>query len=79
MDFYADWRGPCQMIAPVVAEIAHERSESTVAKVNVDDRMDLAYPYKTMTIPTLIIFKDSKEHARIVGIHSKQEFLNQLA
>ena len=67
VDFYADWCGPCRMVSPIVDEIAEERSDITVGKVNVDDENALAMKYGVMSIPTLIVFRDGKEKARIVG------------
>lgn len=78
VDFYADWCGPCKMIAPIVEEIAKEHTELKVGKLNVDDNGGLAVNYKVMSIPTLIAFKDGKEHGRIIGYCSKQEILDML-
>ena len=61
VDFYADWCGPCRMVSPIVDEIAEERSDITVGKVNVDDENALSMKYGVMSIPTLIVFKDGKE------------------
>ena len=71
MDFYADWCGPCRMVSPIVDEIAEERSDITVGKVNVDDENALAMKYGVMSIPTLIVFQDEKEKTRIVGARPK--------
>ena len=78
VDFYADWCGPCRMVSPVVDEIAEERSDITVGKVNVDDENALAMKYGVMSIPTLIVFKDGKETARIVGARPKSAILAEL-
>ena len=78
VDFYADWCGPCRMVSPLVDEIAEERSDITVGKVNVDDENALAMKYDVMSIPTLIVFKDGKEAARIVGARPKASILAQL-
>ncbi len=67
VDFYADWCGPCKMIAPVVAGIAEKHSEFDVYKVNVDEEQGLAAEYSVMSIPTLISFKDGNLHKRVVG------------
>ena len=61
IDFWATWCGPCKMIAPVIAEIAEERPDITVCKVNVDDEQELAMRYGVMSIPTVIFFKVGKE------------------
>ncbi len=78
VDFYADWCGPCKMIAPIVEEIAAERTDVTVGKVNVDESSELAVKYGVVSIPTLVVLKDGVETARIVGYRSKEEILAQL-
>ena len=78
VDFYADWCGPCRMVSPIVDEIAEERSDITVGKVNVDDENALAMKYGVMSIPTLIVFKDGQEKTRIVGARSKAAILAEL-
>ena len=78
VDFYADWCGPCRMVSPIVDEIAEERSDITVGKVNVDDENALAMKCGVMSIPTLIVFKDGKEKTRIVGARPKAAILAEL-
>ena len=78
LDFWASWCGPCRMVSPIVDEIAEERSDITVGKVNVDDENALAMKYGVMSIPTLIVFKDGKEAARIVGARPKAAILAEL-
>ena len=78
VDFYADWCGPCKMIAPIVEEIANERGDITVGKVNVDDDSALAMKYNVVSIPTLIVFKNGKEQSRIVGYRPKEAILSEL-
>ena len=78
VDFYADWCGPCRMVSPIVDEIAAERSDIAVGKVNVDDENALAMKYGVMSIPTLIVFKGGKETARIVGARPKAAILAEL-
>ena len=78
VDFYADWCGPCRMVSPIVDEIAEERRDVTVGKVNVDDENALAMKYGVMSIPTLIVFKEGKETARIVGARPKAVILAEL-
>ena len=78
VDFYADWCGPCRIVSPIVDEIAEERRDITVGKVNVDDENALAMKYGVMSIPTLIVFKDGKEAARIVGARPKAAILAEL-
>ncbi len=78
VDFYADWCGPCRMVSPIVDEIAEERNDITVGKVNVDDENALAMKYGVMSIPTLIVFKDGQEKTRIVGARPKAAILAEL-
>ena len=78
VDFYADWCGPCRIVSPIVDEIAEERSDITVGKVNVDDENALAMKYGVMSIPTLIVFKDGQEKTRIVGARPKAAILAEL-
>ena len=82
VDFYADWCGPCKMLAPVFEaleeEIANElQGKVKVGKINVDENQDLAMEYNVMSIPTMIIFKQGKEEKRLVGLRSKSELLNE--
>lgn len=79
VDFYADWCGPCQMVSPIVDEIAEEQTAISVCKVNVDESAALAKQYKVMSIPTLIVFRDGKESARMIGYKPKEEILAGLA
>lgn len=72
VDFWATWCGPCQMIAPVVEDIAKD-GKIKVGKVNVDDEQELAINYGVMSIPTLIFFKNGKKVKEVVGFHSKSE------
>ncbi|MBR2883347.1 MAG: thioredoxin [Clostridia bacterium] len=78
VDFYADWCGPCKMVSPIVDEIADERTDITVGKINVDESSALAMKYNVMSIPTLIVFKDGKEFDRIIGYSPKEEILAKL-
>ncbi|KAF1086609.1 Thioredoxin [Sporotomaculum syntrophicum] len=74
VDFWADWCGPCKMIAPVVEEVAEEyEGRMKVAKLNVDENGSVAANYSVVSIPTLIVFKDGSEAERIVGYRSKKE------
>ncbi|MBQ3182437.1 MAG: thioredoxin [Clostridia bacterium] len=75
VDFYADWCGPCKMVAPVLDRIAEEREDVTVGKVNVDLDGELAAQYGVMSIPTLVIFKDGREINRSVGAKNKSAIL----
>ena len=72
VDFWATWCGPCQMIAPVLEDIAKQVNVK-VGKVNVDDNQELAIEYGVMSIPTLIFFKNGTKVKEVVGFHSKSE------
>ena len=78
VDFYADWCGPCKMLSPIIDEIAEERTDITVGKVNDDENNSLAAKYNVMSIPTMIIFKNGKEQARVVGVRPKEDILAEL-
>ena len=80
VDFYADWCGPCKMMAPVVEELAGElQGKAKVGKINVDENQELAMEYNVMSIPTLVIFKEGKESKRFVGVRDKNELLEELS
>lgn len=77
VDFYADWCGPCNAMAPVIEELAKELEEKAkVGKINVDENSDIAVEYNVMSIPTLIVFKNGKEEKRLVGLRDKEELLS---
>ena len=78
VDFWASWCGPCKMLSPVVDQIAEERTDIKVCKLNVDEQQDIAVKYKVMSIPTLIVFKNGAEAARSVGVKPKEEILAML-
>ena len=78
VDFWADWCGPCKMIAPVLEQIDSERTDVKIAKVNVDEEMDLAMQYKVSGIPTLLVFKDGKLEKKSVGMQPREEVLKLL-
>ena len=78
VDFYADWCGPCKMLAPVVEEIAAASTEYDVFKLNVDEAGDIAARYGVMSIPTLIVFKNGQVAGKTVGVQSKQNILKLL-
>jgi thioredoxin 1 len=79
VDFWAEWCGPCKVIAPILDEIATEQGDKlTVAKVNVDDNPDLAMRYNVMSIPTLLVFSGGEVHKRLVGAKGKTQLLQEL-
>ncbi len=67
VDFWAPWCGPCRMVAPTLEKLAGEQSKLKIAKVNVDENPGLASKYRTMSIPTMIIFQGGREVDRWVG------------
>lgn len=75
IDFYADWCGPCNMLAPTIDEISIERDDVKVVKVNVDESEKLAIEYDAILIPTLVVMEDGVEKNRIVGLVPKEEIL----
>ncbi len=79
VDFWAEWCTPCHMVAPVVEEIAREKSgRLKVAKLNVDDNPEMSRRYAVMSIQTLILFKDGQEKARVIGAKPKEAILREL-
>jgi len=80
VDFWAAWCGPCKMVAPVLEEIAQEKSGVlTVAKIDVDANPSTARDFQVVSIPTLILFKDGKPLTRIVGAKGKAALLKEIA
>ena len=73
LDFWASWCGPCRMLSPIVDEVAEERSDVKVGKVNVDEQMELAMRFQVSSIPMLVVFKDGKAVAKSVGYQPKSE------
>jgi thioredoxin 1 len=79
VDFWAEWCGPCKMIAPILEEIASEQSgKLRIGKLNVDDNPDIARRFEVMAIPTLILFKDGEPAKRIVGAKGKNQLLEEV-
>ena len=78
LDFWAPWCGPCRMVLPVVEEIAGERPDILVGKINVDENPDLAREFGVMTIPTLVVMENGKEIKRSSGAKPKAAILNML-
>ena len=79
LDFWATWCGPCRMVAPIVEEIAAERDDIVVGKVNVDEEMELAVKFGIVSIPTLILLKNGMEVEKIVGYRPKADIEDMLA
>jgi thioredoxin 1 len=80
VDFWAEWCGPCKMIAPILDEIATEhRGKLRVAKLNVDEAPDLARRFEVMSIPTLLVFRDGQVAKRLVGAKGKGQLLEDLS
>ena len=80
VDFWAEWCGPCKMISPVLEEIAEEQDGKVrIAKLNVDDSLDVSRRYDVMSIPTLILFKDGEPAVRIIGAKGKGQLLQELS
>ena len=78
LDYWASWCGPCQMLSPVVDEIAEERDDIKVGKINVDMQQELAMQFRVISIPTLIVIKNGEEADRSVGVITKDEILSML-
>ena len=75
LDFWAEWCGPCKMMSPIVDEIAEERDDVVVGKVNVDDELSLAQSFGITSIPTLLVFKNGEVYNKSVGLQQKTEVL----
>ena len=73
LDFYADWCGPCRMVGPIVLEIAHERSDVKVGKINVDEQPELAAQFQVKSIPMLAVIENGKLENQVVGYRSKEQ------
>ena len=78
VDFWASWCGPCKMIGPIIDQIADERTDVKVCKVNVDDEQELAVQFKVMSIPTLLVFKEGKVVNQSLGAKPKAAILAML-
>ncbi len=78
LDFWASWCGPCRMVSPIVDEIAAERTDIKVGKVNVDEQPQLAADFNVMSIPTLVVMKGGKVTNQAVGLRPKEQILKLL-
>lgn len=78
VDFWAAWCGPCKMVSPVIDEIAEERDDILVGKINIDEQMELAQKYGVMSIPTMIVFKNGEVANKNVGAIPKENILAML-
>ena len=78
IDFYADWCGPCKMIAPIIEEIAEENPQYVVGKINVDDNPELAIEFGVSTIPNLVVMENGKVLNQIAGARPKASILKML-
>ena len=78
VDFYADWCGPCQALAPVLKELARENPQARVVKVNIDDAPDLAARYRVDSIPTVMVFQNGRATAHHVGLAGKSQLESML-
>lgn len=78
LDFWASWCGPCRMVSPTIDEIANERSDIKVGKINVDEQPELASAFQVMSIPTLVVMKGGKVVNRTMGAQPKAQILSLL-
>ena len=78
VDFWASWCGPCRMIAPSIEEIAEERADVKVAKINIDEQPELAARYNVLSIPTLLVFRSGEVTDSAVGARPKAQILSML-
>jgi len=78
LDFFADWCGPCRMVAPIVEEISQERTDIQVGKINVDEQPELAARFQVASIPTLVVMRGGKIAKQMVGARPKAQILNML-
>lgn len=78
LDFWASWCGPCRMVSPIIDEIANERADIKVGKINVDEQPELAAKFSVMSIPTLVVIKDGKIVNQAMGARPKAQILDMI-
>ena len=78
VDFWAPWCGPCQMVGPIIEQIAAERDDIIVGKINVDDEMELAKQFRIVSIPTIIVLKNGEKVVTSIGYKPKEDILKLL-
>ena len=78
LDFWASWCGPCRMLSPILEEVASERPDVKVCKINIDEQPDLATRFQVFSIPTLVVMKDGKIVTQSVGVQPKARILSML-
>lgn len=79
VDFYADWCGPCQMIAPIIEELAEAHTDVKIGKLNIDEAQSIAQKYGVMSIPTLLFFKGGEVVEQVVGMQQKEALEAKIA
>ncbi len=75
LDFWAGWCGPCRMVSPVVEQIARERPDVKVGKIDIDEERELAEQFRIMSIPTLMVVRDGRAVRQVVGVRPKEQIL----
>lgn len=78
LDFFASWCGPCKMLSPIIDEIAAEREDVKVVKIDIDEQPELAAEYGVMSVPSLFVIKDGEVANRALGVRPKQQILSLL-
>ncbi len=78
VDFFATWCGPCKMLSPVLDQVSEESDKAVIAKLDIDESLDIAKEYNVMSVPTMIIFKEGKEVDRLVGLRQKSQILEAI-
>lgn len=79
LDFYADWCGPCKMLSPLIEQLAEEKDDIKVGKINVDEENDLAERFNVANIPTVLVFKNGALYKKAIGYQSKEKLLALLS